>query len=61
MICTIARRLSASDCIKRWCLRRTRTTIRRKPEAAAVVLGDVRERLEQVDRRHDDVVEVQRV
>lgn len=30
-------------------------------EAAAVVLGDVREGLEQVDRRHDDVVEVQGV
>lgn len=31
------------------------------PEAAAVVLGDIGERLEQVHRRHDDVVEVQRV
>ncbi len=31
------------------------------PEAAAVVLGDVGERLEQVHRRHDDVVEVQGV
>ncbi|MDH6190971.1 hypothetical protein M2168_004003 [Streptomyces sp. CZ24] len=31
------------------------------PEAAPVVVGDVRERLEEVDRGHDDVVEVERV
>ncbi len=31
------------------------------PEAAAVVLGDVREGAQQVDRRHDQVVEVERV
>ncbi len=31
------------------------------PEAAAVVVGDIRERLEEVDRGHDDVVEVQGV
>ncbi|GAA3297762.1 hypothetical protein GCM10020295_31490 [Streptomyces cinereospinus] len=31
------------------------------PEAAAVVLGDVREGAEQVDRRHDQVVEVEGV
>ena len=31
------------------------------PEPAPVVLGDVREGLQQVDRRHDQVVEVERV
>ena len=31
------------------------------PEPPPVVLGDVRERLQQVHRRHDQVVEVQRV
>ncbi len=31
------------------------------PEAAAVVLGDVREDAQHVDRRHDQVVEVERV
>ena len=31
------------------------------PEPSAVVLGDLRERLQEVDRRHDQVVEVERV
>jgi hypothetical protein len=31
------------------------------PEPAPVVLGDVREGLQDVDRRHDQVVEVERI